>query len=224
MTKILFQKAEQILAILVFLHRSCNLPELVGCYPTVFKCDSLQTGDFKACAFLNCLNENGCIGEAVVRPGIEPGETSPQILHSKSTLRKIFLINRGDFQFSSSGRLDVFCNLHHTVRIEIQSYYSIVAFRMFRFFLNAETVTVSIKFSDSISLRVAHVVSEYSCLVLRRYSFDGIIEFLAESCAIEDIVSKDKANIIISDKLRAYYEGLGKSVRGGCSAYSKRTP
>ena len=45
-------------------------------------------------------------------------------------------------------------DIYHLIGVEVESYYSIVALRFFRFLFNRETIALLVKFRYTITLRI----------------------------------------------------------------------
>ena len=98
------------------------------------------------------------------------------------------------------------------VGIEVEADYCVVAFGMLRFFFDGEAVAIFVEFGNSVAFRVVYPVAEYSCFFLLFGCLDGFLEDFGEACAVEDVVAKDKAGGVVTDKALADDEGLGEAV------------
>lgn len=68
-----------------------------------------------------------------MRAGIQPGVPPPHDLNTQLAALKIDAINVSDFPFPSCGRFEVRHDIDHSVVIEIEAGYGIVALRADRF-------------------------------------------------------------------------------------------
>ena len=78
--------------------------------------------------------------------------------------------------------------------------------------LNAKAVAVAVKLSHAIALWVVDVITEDGSHAVLLYIGDTLVEQATKAGAIEDVVAKDEADGVISDKLLADDESLGQSV------------
>ena len=62
---------------------------------------------------------------------IKPGKTSSHGLYFQLLILQELLVNCGEFQLSTSRRLNMLGYFHYLVRIEVQAYHGIVALWMF---------------------------------------------------------------------------------------------
>ena len=91
---------------------------------------------------------------------IQPGETSLQATHQQILASQIGLVYRGYLQFPACAGFDVLGNLHHAIGIEVKTYHGVVAFRVLRLFLYAETIALFVKLGHAISFGVIDVIAK----------------------------------------------------------------
>ncbi len=84
---------------------------------------------------------------------------------------------------------------------------------MLRFLLDAQTITLLIKLSHTISLWITYTMTENGCLVVLLCIYYSLMQHLVQTCAIEDIITQYKASRIITDELLTDYEGLCQAIR-----------
>ena len=143
---------------------------------------------------------------------VKPCKTTLKRLHFQGMAFQIFLVDGCDFQLSSCAGFDVLGDVHHAVRVEIQSDNGIVAFRIRWFLFNAQAVSFSIKFRHSITLWVVDVIAkDGSGIVLG--ILNRFVQQFFKACATEDVVSKNQTCGVVSDKLLTDDECLCQSVR-----------
>lgn len=94
---------------------------------------------------------------------IQPGKALTQKFYIQRTIFQINTIQVSDFQFTTRRRFQVLCKLDHTVIVEIQTGYAIVALRMLRFFLDRNGLTVLVKLNNSETLRIVHIIAKHGC-------------------------------------------------------------
>ena len=95
---------------------------------------------------------------------------------------------------------------------EIQTYNSIVTLRISRLLLYAETVSILVELSYTISLRIIDVISKDSSFRINLCGMYCIPEHLTKTCSMEDVITKDKAGRVIANKLLTNNKCLGKSI------------
>ena len=147
-----------------------------------------------------------------MRSGIQPGEAVAELLCLELSAAQIFLVDGGYLQLPSPGRLHVLGNLHHAVRVEIQAHNGVVALWLLRLFLDAEHVSVLVELCNAISLRIIYPISEYRGLVVV-HVIHGVLQQGVEVVAVEDVVSQNQADAVVSNELFSYYKGLRQAVR-----------
>ena len=76
-------------------------------------------------------------------------------------------------------------------------------------FLNGNHLSVLVELSNAIAFGVVHVVAENNCAVLNLCS---IGQLLTKTLAVEDIIAKNKANLVITNKFLTENECLRKSI------------
>src|SRR5690606_26166530 len=102
---------------------------------------------------------------------------------------QINLVDSSDLQLPSLAGLDRLRHVNHRIRIKVQAHYCIVTFGMFRFLLNGDDISISVKFGYPIPLRIIDIVTEYRCLLLVFYIFQGSFQELSKAVAIKNIVT-----------------------------------
>ncbi|MNW02163.1 hypothetical protein D3C71_1979100 [compost metagenome] len=68
--------------------------------------------------------------------GIQPGETAAQQFNGQFATFQIHLVNAGNFQLATGGRLDLFGKLHHLTVVEVQAGHRPVGLGLDRFFFD----------------------------------------------------------------------------------------
>ena len=159
-------ESQQVFAIFVFAHWLCYFLESLSCYPSFLVCNFFEASYLKALTLLNDFNECACFRQTVVCSGIEPCKTALQSLYFQVVMFQIFLIYCCDFELSSLAWLYCFGNVHDAVGVEIESNNSVIALRMFGFFLDTEAIAVAVKLGNAITLRVVDVITEYSSVAI----------------------------------------------------------
>ena len=146
---------------------------------------------------------------------IEPGKSSAQSLYLQFLILQKLLVHGGNFQFSTCRRLDMPGYIHHLIRIEIKPYHRIVGFRLSWFFLYGETITVYVKLSHAVTLRIIHPVTEHRCFLFLFCRVYCLTQQGGKTVPVKNVVTQHKADGIVPDELFPDKEGLCQSVRRG---------
>ena len=113
------RKSQEVFPIIILCHRLSLLNKLLLCNPSLLVGYLLQTSHLESLPFLDDLNECACFGKAVVCSGVKSGESALQSLHLQLLLLKVFLVDACYLQLTPCTGLDILCNIHDTVGIEI---------------------------------------------------------------------------------------------------------
>ena len=89
-------------------------------------------------------------------PVSSQAKSSAQSLYLQFLILQKLLVHGGNLQFSTCRRLDMPGYINHLVWVEIKPYHRIVGFRLSWFFLYGETITVYVKLSHAVTLRIIH--------------------------------------------------------------------
>src|SRR5574344_1323706 len=146
--------------------------------------------------------------------GIEPGKSSSERLDHEFLVCKEPLVHGCGFIFTTRRRLDSRSYIHNLVRVEIESYDSIITLWFGRLFFYAQTVSLIVKFGHSIPFRVIYPITEDRSLFSLLCVADCLFEHFRKSGSMENVVSKNEAYAIISNEILSYCKCLSKSVRG----------
>ena len=104
-------------------------------------------------------------------------------------------------EFSSCARLHFIRLSTYTCRIEIQTCYSIVGFRILRFFFNAGSLTILIESNNTESLRVWNVIAKHGSTVVFLSINYSCFQNLTEAITVENVVTKNPLQSALSDPL-----------------------
>ena len=210
----LLRQPQQILAILVLAHGFGEGAELVGGDPALAEGDGFEAGDLQAGAFLDGLDEDRGFGEGVVGAGVEPGEAAAQGLDLEFAVGQECLVDGGDLQLAAGAGLDMFGDVDHFVRVEVQAHDGVVALRVGRFLFDGEAVAGLVEFGDAVAFGVGYPVAEDGGFPPRGVG-DGLLEHRGEAAAVEDVVAEDETDTVVADELLADDEGLRQAVGTG---------
>ena len=155
---------KEILPVLVLEHRGGIPAHPLLRDPSLAVGDPLKTRNLQSLTLLYHLYEGGCLGKRVVRAGVEPREATTECLHLQLSILEEPLVDGRDLQLTACRRPDVLRHMHHLVGIEVETNYGIVGFRMLRFLLYGETVTLAVELRHAVTLRVADPIAEDGCL------------------------------------------------------------
>ena len=140
---------------------------------------------------------------------IEPGEAAAHSFHNKPPFFEVLAVEVGDLVFAASGRLEHGGLFDDIVGVEVEADYCVVGFGLRRLLFERDCAALSVELHDAIALWVADAVAEDRWLVTR----SRLLEKARQIRSIEDIVAKNKAGIVIAEKLAAENKGLSESVR-----------
>ena len=132
--------------------------------------------------------------------GIQPGKSASQCFHLQSSTIQILVVNAGNLDFSSCGGFYILCNLNDIVVIEIQSGNRIIAPGMLRLFFDGKCPAVLVEFHHTVFSGVTHIISENSSTL---FSCGSSTKHLRETLTVENIITQNQRNTIITDKIRA---------------------
>ena len=224
-------QAEEVLAVLVFLHRGGDGAEAVGADPAVAVGDAFEAGDLQAGALFDHLDEDGGFGEGVVGPGVQPGEATAQDLDFQLAVLQEGLVHARDFELAAGAGLDALGDLDDLVGVEVEADDRVVALRVRGLLFDAQAVAPAVEFRDAVALGVGDPVAEDGGLGEGRFFaalrmtgralrmtggvFHRLLQQLDEAVAVEDVVAEDHADAVVADEVLADEEGLGEAVRGG---------
>src|SRR5438477_6600844 len=83
-----------------------------------------------------------------------------------------------------------------------------MAFRTFRFFLQADGAPVRAEFDHAVALRIAYLISENACAAFERERFAIEVQL-----PVKNVVAQDERGARVAEKIRADEEGLRDSFR-----------
>ena len=106
-------------------------------------------------------------------------------------------------------------DVHHTVRIEVQSHHRIVRFGLGGLLLNAQTVAVLVKLSYAIAFWVVDIIAEYGGLTFLFSIFYSLFQHACETTTVEDVVTQYQTGTVVANELLANDEGLSQTVGAG---------
>ena len=118
----------QILTVLVLLQYLVYSQNILTADPTV------EIGNLPVLMLLCGFHIVGGIYKALMRAGIKPSKTLTEQLYVKNSILQINAIKVCNFQFSADRGLQILRKIDHTVIIEIQTCYTVVALRFCGFF------------------------------------------------------------------------------------------
>ena len=95
-----------------------------------------------------------------LRAGVEPGHTPRQKPRVQFVLSEVNQIEIGNFELAACGWLQCFANLDYALVIHIETWNSVMAFWVFRFFFEADRTSVRSKFHYPVTLRIADLITE----------------------------------------------------------------
>ena len=81
------------------------------------------------------LNESGCLEEAVVRAGVEPGHAAAQIDEPSPSGSQVLVVEVGDLQLAARGRTKLLRQGDDLIIVEIEAGDGEIALRLLRLLL-----------------------------------------------------------------------------------------
>ena len=144
---------------------------------------------------------------------VEPCKAPFQGFHLQLLVLQETLVNRGDFQFSTCRRLNAFGNLHHLIRIEVQTYNRIIGLRMSRFFLYGKAIAVLVKLCHAIAFRVTHPIAKHGGFSFVFCSIYRICKHGYKSITMEDVIAEHQTDSVITNKFLTNQESLCQPIR-----------
>ena len=152
---------------------------------------------------------------------IQPGETPLQATHQQVLALQIGLVYRGYLQFPAGTGLNVLGNFHHAIGVKVKTHYGIVAFRVLRLFLYAETIALFVKLGHAISFGVIDVIAKDAGFSFLR-GFHALPEQAREARSVKDVVTQHQANTVVPYKFLANDKRLRQSIGRGLLGILKR--
>ncbi|MNQ99632.1 hypothetical protein D3C85_1153780 [compost metagenome] len=140
--------------------------------------------------------------------GVEPCKAAAQPANLQSATPQVFSIDIGDFQLATGGRFHRFCDVQHTVVVDIDAWNRITAFGVRRLFLDRDRLPHSVELHHPVTLGILDVIGENACAIDK--TAYGAREIIA---AGEDIVAEHQDDAIRADKIRRNQKGLRDSFR-----------
>jgi len=157
-------------------------------------------------------NKIACFQEAFMGSRVKPCHAAAEELHFEFVLIQVYAVQVRDFQFASGGWLQVLGNLHDVAVVKIETDDGVVGLVLGRFLFQADGLSGFIEGYNAVTLRILHPVTEDEGTVGELARF---FEHFGEAVAVEDVVAKDEADVILTDEIFADDEGLGKAAGAG---------
>src|SRR5262249_6416505 len=150
----LLEEVEEVLAVLVLLHRVGERLELLPVDVAHPEGDLLHAGDLEALTSLHDLDEAGRALERLVGSGIEPGETPTEHLDVELAGLEIGAIDIGDLQLTARGRTEAGGDVQHAVVVEVEAGDRVAGSGTCRLFLDGACAVVRPELYDAVPFRV----------------------------------------------------------------------
>src|SRR5204863_3258124 len=119
-------------------------------------------------------------------------------------------IEIGDLQFAARGRPQGPAIFHDTIVVNIESRNREGALGILRLLLEAERSAIGTELDDTVTLWIAHLITENAGAALERERFPIEIEF-----SVENIVAQDQRGTGVTQEIRPDQERLGDPFRLG---------
>ena len=141
---------------------------------------------------------------------IKPRITSAKHGTSQRTPIEVGSVDVRDLQLSPCRRLHVASNLDDFIIIKVETDHGILGARMRGLLLDRYDFSLGIKFHNTITLWVVHIISKNGRTVpLAR----GFPQNALQPMAIKDIVAKHETDAFAGDKLRPNAKCIGEAAR-----------
>src|ERR1700726_4547510 len=143
-------------------------------------------------------NVIGRFQQANLGAGIQPGHAATEQFHVKLLLFEIKQVEIGDLKFTTRRRTQRSAQIDDLIVVNIKARNGKVRFRLLGFFLQTYGPPVGVELHDTVTLRIAHLISENACSLLNGQRVAVEIEF-----AVKNVVTEDQGNAGPGDKICA---------------------
>ena len=147
-----------------------------------------------------------------MRTGVEPSEAASEDLHLELSVGEKPLVHRGDLQLPAGGGLDRFGHGDHPVRVEVQSHYGVIGFRMFGLLFDREACPLLVELGHAVPLGIVYPVSENGRLALLLGRADGLPQLSGKAHPLKDVVAQNEAYGLVPDELLSDQKRLSEPV------------
>lgn len=171
--------------------------------------DDLGAADHLAGAGLNDVHVVDGVLVGGDGAGVEPDITVAQGHDLELAALEVLLVDRRDLEFATIARMNVLGDLHHVVVVEVEPDDCVVGFGGAGLLFDRDGTHVVIELHHPISLGIVHVVGEHDASV----GVDAGFECLTEVLAVEDVVSQDERDLVVTDEFLADDERLREAFR-----------
>ena len=189
-----------------------GLLEPIGGDPPVLPGDLLGDGHGKVLGVLHGADELRGLVQALHGAGVEPRVASAQGDDRQRPLLQVHLVERGDLQLASGGRLNLVGLGGDVARVEVQAGDGVGALGALGLLLDGGGPALRIELHDAEALGVVHVVAEDRGAA-RLGVLHGARQVARQAVAVEDVVAENQGARLAGDELLADGEGLGQAVR-----------
>src|SRR5262245_37210520 len=128
------RNAYEVLAIAAFQERLGEREQLPAVDEAHAISDLLNAGNAYALAVLDGAHKLHCLDQRVMRSGVQPGVTSPELLDMELAPRKILAVDVSDLEFAACRGHKPRSNVEHPVVVKIESSHRPIGARMRRLF------------------------------------------------------------------------------------------
>ena len=152
--------------------------------------------------------------EALHGAGVQPRVAAAEGDHGQRPLLQVHLVERGDLQLASGGRLDLMRLGGDVARVEVESGDGVGALGALGLLLDGYGPPMRIELHDAEALGVVHVVAEDRGAA-RLCVLHGARQVARQAVAVEDVVAQHQGARLAGDELLADGECLRQAVRAG---------
>lgn len=152
--------------------------------------------------------------EALHGAGVQPRVAAAEGDHGQRPLLQVHLVECGDLQLASGGRLDLMRLGGDVARVEVESGDGVGALGALGLLLDGYGPPMRIELHDAEALGVVHVVAEDRGAA-RLGVLDGARQVAGQAVAVEDVVAENERARLAGDELLANGECLRQAVRAG---------
>lgn len=179
--------------------------------PAVLPGDLLGHGHGQVLGVLDGADELRRLVEALHGAGVQPRVAAAQGDDGQRPLLQVHLVERGDLQLATGGRLDLVGLGGDVAGVEVQAGDGVGALGALGLLLDGDGPPLAVELHDAEALGVVHVVAEDRGAA-RLGVLDGARQVAGQSVAVEDVVAEHQGARLAGDEVLADREGLRQAV------------
>ena len=188
------------------------LLQLGGRDPAVLPGDLLGHGHGQVLGVLHGADELRGLVQALHGAGVQPRVAAAEGDDGQRPLLQVHLVERGDLELATRGRLHPMGLGGDVARVEVQAGDGVGALGLGGLLLDGHGPPLAVELHDAEALGVVHVVAEDRGAA-RLGVLDGARQVAAEAVAVEDVVAEHQRARLAGDEVLADGERLRQAVR-----------